>query len=107
MKTELSLQQIEAYQRDGCLIVEDFLKPDELAALDAAVIQGVEEMGPRRITDESNTHIQDSREDTYYGRVFLQRLFLYRLLGRPGRSTGGAHMQSAHAGAVQTHFSFF
>ena len=79
MKTELYPQQIEAYQRDGCLIVEDFLNPDELAALDAAVTQGVEEMGGRRITDESNEHIQDSPEDSYYGRVFLQRLNLWRI----------------------------
>ena len=79
MKTELYPQQIEAFQRDGWLIVEDFLNPDELAALDAAVTQGVEEMGGRRITDESNEHIQDSPEDSYYGRVFLQRLNLWRI----------------------------
>ncbi len=33
--------------------------------------------------------------------------FFLRFLGRPERSTGWAHMQSVHAGAVQTHFSDF
>ena len=33
--------------------------------------------------------------------------FFLRFLGRPERSTGWAHMQSVHAGAVQTHFFSF
>ena len=33
--------------------------------------------------------------------------FFLRFLGRPERSTGWAHMQSVHAGAVQTHFCVF
>ena len=40
-------------------------------------------------------------------RVFFEHLFFSPLLGRPGRSTAGAHMQSAHACAVETHFSVF
>ena len=34
-------------------------------------------------------------------------IFFLRFLGRPERSKGWAHMQSVHAGAVQTHFSMF
>ena len=34
-------------------------------------------------------------------------LLFLRFLGRPEPSTGWAHMQSVHAGAVQTHFSVF
>ena len=33
--------------------------------------------------------------------------FFLQFLGRPERSTGSAHMQSVHAGAVQTHFFIF
>ena len=33
--------------------------------------------------------------------------FFLRFLGRPELSTGWAHMQSVHAGAVQTHFFSF
>ena len=41
--------------------------------------------------------------DTYLQHV----LFFLRFVGRPGRSTRGAHMQSVHACAVQTHFFVF
>ncbi len=78
MKTELTTRQIETYQRDGCLLVEDFLTPNELAELDTAVTRSVEQMGEHKITGESNQHIVD-RKGTYYDRVFLQRLNLWRI----------------------------
>ena len=77
MKTELNPQQIETYQRDGCLVVEGFLTPDELEELDAAVTEGVEQMGNKKITGEANKDLVDG--DTYYDRVFLQRLNLWRI----------------------------
>ena len=76
MKTPLTTQQIETYRRDGCLIVEDFLTPDELAELDTAVMQSVSEMGNTRITDESAIHM---RQDEGGGKTFLQRLNLWRI----------------------------
>ena len=78
MKTALTPQQIESYQSAGWIIVEDFLDADERAALDTAVTQGVAEMGNRKFTGEGNKAIVDSTE-TYYDRVFLQRLNLWRI----------------------------
>ena len=72
MKTELTSQQIESYQREGWLIIEDFLTPDELGELCSAIDAAVTQMGATRIADggESNQS-QVIETDSYYNRVFL------------------------------------
>jgi phytanoyl-CoA hydroxylase len=49
MKTDLTLEQIEQYRRDGFLLIEEFLEPDELRVwrevTEDAVRQRLEERG--------------------------------------------------------------
>ena len=80
MKTGLTSQQIESYQREGWLIIEDFLTPDELAELCSAINVAVTQMGTTRIADggESNQS-QIIETDSYYDRVFLQRVNLWKI----------------------------
>jgi len=81
MKTELAPVQIEHYQKEGWLIVDDFLAPDELSALNAAVDTGVETMGGDKVSGVSGEHNESIMGDseTYYSRVFLQRVNLWRV----------------------------
>ena len=53
------------------------------------------------------TKIQQIGEKVTKKPVLWRGHFFSRLLGRPGRSTAGANMQSVHAGVVETHFSVF
>ena len=77
MKTQLANTQIEQYQNEGWLIVDDFLNANELRALNDAVDAGVEAMGSAKISGEHNKEIKDGQ--AYYDRVFLQRVNLWRV----------------------------
>ena len=78
MKTDLKAEQIEQYRNEGWLIVEDFLDADELAELNRAVDAGVDAMGGDKVSGEHNPGIADE-PGTYYDRVFLQRVNLWRV----------------------------
>ena len=52
MQTTLVPAQIEHYQHQGWLIVEDFLTPDELAKLNEAVDAGVDAMGGTKVSGD-------------------------------------------------------
>ena len=78
MKTELNDEQVEQYQSEGWTIVEDFLTVDELSTMTDAVDAGVEAMGSDKVSGEHNEEITD-RAGTYYDRVFLQRVNLWRV----------------------------
>jgi phytanoyl-CoA hydroxylase len=76
MKTQLTARQIETYQRDGFTSIPDFLNPDELAELRAAVDEAVHSMGNRKVSVGLD-QVRDA--DDYYDRVFKQRLNLWRI----------------------------
>mgnify|MGYP001195229984 FL=1 len=78
MKTELQAEQIEHYQREGWLIVEDFLSADELVSLNTAVDEGAATMGGDKVSGEHNEEIIE-RPDTYYDQIFFQRVNLWRV----------------------------
>ena len=78
MQTALNPAQIDQYQNEGWLIVEDFLTADELAVLNEAVNAGVEAMGDNKVSGEHNEEIKDGK-GTYYDKVFLQRVNLWRV----------------------------
>ena len=78
MKTALNPEQIEQYQQEGWLIVDDFLGPDELNVLNEAVDAGVETMDRDKVSGAHNEDIKDG-DGTYYDRVFLQRVNLWRV----------------------------
>ena len=76
MNTQLTPQQIEAYQRDGFLPIERFLTDAELAELRAAVDEAVASMGNRKVSVGLDA-MKDA--DDYYDRVFKQRVNLWRI----------------------------
>jgi ectoine hydroxylase-related dioxygenase (phytanoyl-CoA dioxygenase family) len=77
MNTKLTQKQIDDYQRDGCLVFESFLTSEEVNELRAAVAETVPQMGKQKIAGEGNKELAEG--DTYYDRVFLQRLNLWKL----------------------------
>ena len=72
MKNELSDKQIAQYQRDGALVVEGFLDADELALWRAHVDEAVAQRQDRKMA-----HSDWKSGDSYYDRVFTQRLNLW------------------------------
>ena len=78
MRTDLTQEQIDFYQENGYIIIEDFLTPDELETwrvnVDDAVAQRAGRItagGPRsadRVKDEESRH---------YDKVFVQRMNLW------------------------------
>ena len=82
MKTAVTFQQIEAYQREGWLIIEDFLTLDELQEMCAAVDEAVAQMGRNRIAGGGKGNKALAKgESEYYDRVFLQRVNLWKIDG--------------------------
>jgi len=78
MKTSLTPEQIEQYQRDGCLIIEGFLTQDELDAMRQAVDEAVKKFGKSRVAGAEHTAADDVDEDDYYSKVFVQKLNLWK-----------------------------
>lgn len=76
MKTPLDPSQIEAYQRDGFVAQRGFLSPAEVDELKTAVLDAVSTMGKKKVAGGD-----DDREEgeSYYDRVFTQRLNLWRI----------------------------
>ncbi len=77
MKTEVTQQQIDAYQRDGFLIIEDFISEAEVEEILAAVEESVAQMGKQKVAGDGNEDLAEG--DSFYDRVFLQRLNLWRI----------------------------
>jgi phytanoyl-CoA hydroxylase len=81
MKSNLTQNQIDVYQEDGFLIVEDFLGPQELEQMREDVAQGVEKIGNNIVggvelpADESGS----ADENSYYQQVFVQKMNLWKL----------------------------
>lgn len=80
MRTALEAEQIERYRERGFLRLDRFLAADELTELTDAVTGGVAEMGGAKLAgvDPSATPIRDD-PGTWYDRVFLQRVNLWRI----------------------------
>ncbi len=76
MNTHVTQAQIHQYQRDGFLFLGDFLTPEELEALRAAVDACVRKMGRNKVAGEGKA-LQEG--DSYYDRVFVQRLNLWKI----------------------------
>jgi phytanoyl-CoA hydroxylase len=74
----LTAGEVEAYRRDGFVVLRDFLQPDELAewrkAAEAAVERRAERRLPRPGTDYDEFF---HHEDDYYNSVFDQRINLW------------------------------
>lgn len=77
MYTKITRAEIEAYQRDGFLLLGEFLTVDELPELRAAVGECVEKMGKVKIGGAEAREMVEG--DSYYDRVFLQRVNLWKI----------------------------
>ena len=80
MKTALTSQQVELYQREGWLILEDFLTSDELQEMCFAVSETVTQMRSNRIADGGKSNKALFQEvKPFNQRVFLQRVNLWKI----------------------------
>jgi ectoine hydroxylase-related dioxygenase (phytanoyl-CoA dioxygenase family) len=74
MNTRLAQAQIDFYRENGYLVLPDFLTPDELAtwrqALDSAILQRGKKLIPG--------HDWAIDEESYYSKVFVQRVNLWQ-----------------------------
>jgi len=81
MKTLLSDAQVLAYQKDGYLLIEDFLSADELSIWRTAVTEAIEQRGGRKMPYGDIKVGEDdgiNKESDYYGKVFDQLLNLWQ-----------------------------
>ncbi len=81
MKFQLSQEQIEYYQKNGFIVIEDFLSPEELQQWRSAVMAAINERGGRKMPDKELKIGEDDgiNEDAdYFGKVFDQLLNLWQ-----------------------------
>lgn len=76
MNTEVTQDQIDYYQLNGFLLLDEFLTADELERLRIAVTAGVGQMGKQKLAGEGREMVEG---DEYYDRVFLQRVNLWKI----------------------------
>jgi ectoine hydroxylase-related dioxygenase (phytanoyl-CoA dioxygenase family) len=72
MKTEISTQQIDLYDEQGFVVIDDFLDVDELSHWRRNVDEAVTARQDRKIANRD-----DRSGDSYYDKVFTQRLNLW------------------------------
>jgi ectoine hydroxylase-related dioxygenase (phytanoyl-CoA dioxygenase family) len=75
MRTTITDAHLTTYQRDGFVKVENLLDAAELDELRAAVARGVEGMGKKKL-NSAHGWVDDG--DTYYDRVFVQKINLWK-----------------------------
>lgn len=81
MNYQVNEEQVEFYQKNGFLVIEDFLPADELEHWKAAVMNAVRRRNGQKIPgkDLKTGEADGINEDTeYYGKVFDQLLNLWQ-----------------------------
>lgn len=81
MKSELTQQQIQSYQENGYLLVEDFLNADELASWREAVTEAIHQRDGKKMPGSDAKVGEDdgiNKDAEYYGKVFDQMLNLWQ-----------------------------
>ena len=81
MNSTLTAEQIAKYQKDGYLLVENFLSPQELDFWRQAVTEAIEERGGKKLP-YGDLKVGDddgiNKDSDYYGKVFDQMLNLWQ-----------------------------
>lgn len=80
MNSRITQEQIDHYQNNGFVVVEDFLDPTELEAWRQAVGRAVQERKDRKLAAEG-ADADDARwkaGDSFYDYVFVQRINLWK-----------------------------
>ena len=79
MKNELSQQQIENYQIDGFVVIEDFLSPEELEFWRTALDEAVAKRNGNKMPDRKEVYGKgDDADKSYYDNVFDQLINLWQ-----------------------------
>ncbi|MEO6916971.1 MAG: phytanoyl-CoA dioxygenase family protein [Chitinophagaceae bacterium] len=81
MKSTITSDQIDSYQENGFIVIEDFLSPDELEYWRSAVMEAVKERKGQKMPGKSTMTGEDDgiNEDAdYFGKVFDQLLNLWQ-----------------------------
>lgn len=79
MKSDLTINQKEQYKRDGFLIIEDFLSPEELDFWQQALDEAVEKRAGRKMPDRKEVYGKgDDADKSYYDNVFAQLINLWK-----------------------------
>lgn len=78
MKTNLSQQQIDQYQQDGFLVIEEFLSAEELEQWRAALDKAVDKRNGNKLPNREKVYGKDDDKDTaYFDKVFDQLINLW------------------------------
>ena len=78
MNTDLTIEQIDFYQENGYIVIEDFLTPDELETWRRHVGDAVAQRDGRIVAGGPKAQDRvDSEESRYYDKVFVQRMNLW------------------------------
>ena len=78
MNTAVTPEQIASYRRDGFVVHHNLLTGGELADLRVAVDEAVASLGKRRVAASDNAWEVESG-DSYYEKVFTQKLNLWKI----------------------------
>ncbi|GAA4313343.1 phytanoyl-CoA dioxygenase family protein [Mucilaginibacter gynuensis] len=79
MKNELTADAIAQYRRDGFLVIEDFLSPDELNFWREALNEAVAKRNGNKMPDRKEVYGKgDDADKSYYDNVFDQLINLWQ-----------------------------
>src|ERR1700742_293206 len=79
MKNELTTEQVNSYQENGFLVIDDFLSADELAFWRQALDEAVAKRGNNKLPDRAEVYGKgDDAEKDYYDKVFDQLINLWQ-----------------------------
>ena len=81
MKSEITTAQIEKFQEDGFIVIEDFLSPTELEHWRVTVMNAIKERNGQKMPGKDTKIGEDDgiNEDAdYFGKVFDQLLNLWQ-----------------------------
>ena len=79
MNSDLSPQEIAQYRRDGFLVIENFLSPNELDFWRTALDEAVKKRGGNKMPDRKEVYGKgDDSDKSYYDNVFDQLINLWQ-----------------------------
>ncbi|MEM7032415.1 MAG: phytanoyl-CoA dioxygenase family protein [Chloroflexota bacterium] len=78
MQSEINQEQIDFYQENGFVVIEEFLTSEELETWRAAVDDAVSKRKDVKLSNREGDSGNWKAGDSYYDRVFIQRINLWQ-----------------------------
>lgn len=78
MKSQITQAQIDFYQENGFVIIEDFLDPQELETWRTYINEAIAERKEQKLVPQGKDSKDWTAGDSYYDRVFVQRINLWQ-----------------------------